>query len=554
MSKMKVHSTKKFDYNRLTEITNELGKSNSIEEWYSKLPMVEAIREILAGYQNALDNVSLVYEQKLSDFFENPTMIMQLKPSQAINDFANELFRNEDDGFSDESNFHLDTTQETNYDLKVYTYDCEQYKSSSRVSSLKNFSENGRFVIDIPLIVKELQCMYASEVEKGGRDAGLNVVKNYLKRCAEPKLAEIVEYWNSQMPEFSMTAFDAGVWNVNIPEKYGGLGMSLLDQIIVGEAVSFGCSGICLALSGAVLPLSSVDIFGTEEQKMKYMGMIASEPCTAALAVTEPVAGSNVAGITTKAVKEGDEYVINGTKMWITGAGPAKYFVTLARTAPDPKTPSSQAFTMFIVDGDAEGVIRGKKEQNMGQRASDTRMVTFDNVRVKKESILGTEGMGFKVAMATFDRTRPFVAGMGCGISWRALHESVKYSLERKTFGVPIAQHQAIMQMISEMTTSFELMRLMTYRAAHYIDIKDPTATYFASVVKYFAAEETNKNAFKAVQIFGGAGYNTEYPVEKLMRDARILPIYEGTTQIQQMIISREVYRNYMNTASVLVK
>jgi len=280
-------------------------------------------------------------------------------------------------------------------------------------------------------------------------------------------------------------------------------------------------------------------IAGNEEQKKKYLTRLIEEPIMCAYGVTEPGAGSDVSAITTKAVRKGDDYVINGQKMWITNGGVADFYFVLARTNPDPKCPASKAFTGFIVDRDIPGVTPGRKEINMGQRCSDTRGITFEDVVVPKENVLIGEGAGFKVAMGAFDKTRPPVAAGAVGIAQRALDEATKYAMERKTFGQPIINHQAVNFMLADMAIGIESSRLCYMKSAWQADNKIRN-TYYASIAKCLAGDVCNKAATDAVQIFGGNGFNTEYPVEKLMRDAKIYQIYEGTAQIQRIIIGRE--------------
>lgn len=263
------------------------------------------------------------------------------------------------------------------------------------------------------------------------------------------------------------------------------------------------------------------------------------EPLMCAYGVTEPGAGSDVAGIKTKAEKKGDQYILNGQKMWITNGGVANWYFVLARTNPDPKASAGKSFTGFIVDGDSPGLTKGRKEKNMGQRASDTRGLTFEDVVVPKENVLIGEGAGFKIAMGAFDRTRPPVAAGAVGLAQRALDEATKYSMERKTFGKVIAEHQAVAFILADMAIGVESSRLAWMRAAWEVD-QGRRNSYYASIAKCLAGDVANKCASDAVQIFGGNGFNTEYPVEKLMRDAKIYQIYEGTAQIQRIIISRE--------------
>jgi len=234
------------------------------------------------------------------------------------------------------------------------------------------------------------------------------------------------------------------------------------------------------------------------------------------------------------------EYIINGQKMWITNGGVANWYFVLARTNPDPKASAGKAFTAFIVEGDTPGLTRGRKEWNMGQRASDTRGLTFEDMRVPAANVLGKEGDGFKIAMMTFDKTRAPVAASAVGLARRAFDEATQYSLQRKTMGKFIAEHQAVAFMLAEMAIGVESARLVTHKAAWQIDNGEKN-TYYASIAKALAADVANKCATDAVQIFGGNGFNSEYPVEKLMRDAKIYQIYEGTAQIQRLIISRDV-------------
>ncbi|VVC86209.1 unnamed protein product [Leptidea sinapis] len=298
-------------------------------------------------------------------------------------------------------------------------------------------------------------------------------------------------------------AWEIGLMNGHVPEHCGGLGLGVFESSLVCEEVAYGCSGLMAS------------IYITE---------------VAAYCVTEPGAGSDVAGVKTKAEKKGDEWILNGQKM---------YFV-LARTNPDPKCPPSKAFTGFIVEREWAGVNPGRKEQNMGQRASDTRGISFEDVRIPKENVLLGEGAGFKIAMGAFDKTRPPVAAGATGLANRALYEATKYSLERKTFGVPIAQHQAVAFMLADMALGVETARLAWQKSAWMVDHGQKN-TLVASIAKCYASEIANKAASDAVQVFGGNGFNTEYPVEKLMRDAKIYQIYEGTSQIQRLIISREI-------------
>ncbi|KAI8926446.1 acyl-CoA dehydrogenase/oxidase [Entophlyctis helioformis] len=336
--------------------------------------------------------------------------------------------------------------------------------------------------------------------------------------------------------EILKKAWEVGLLNLHVPTEYGGPGLGVLDCAIVSEELAYGCTGIQTAAEANGLAEAPVILAGNDFQKKKYLGRMAEEPLMCAYCVTEPGAGSDVAGAKTKAVKKGDKWVINGNKMWITNGGKANWYFVLART--DDTASAGKGFTGFIVDGNSPGITVGKKEINMGQRASDTRGITFEEVVVPDENRLGPVGAGFKIAMGAFDTTRPLVAAAATGLARRALEEATKYAIERKTMGKPIAEHQAIAFMLADMAIGVEAARNLVWKAAWLRD-NGHRNTYYASMAKAYASEVANKNAADAVQIFGGNGFNSEYPVEKLMRDAKIFMIYEGTSQIQRLIISR---------------
>ncbi|KAK0409070.1 hypothetical protein QR680_004325 [Steinernema hermaphroditum] len=337
-----------------------------------------------------------------------------------------------------------------------------------------------------------------------------------------------------------------GLMNVDIPTEYGGLDLDMVSNAIISEAFGYGCTGIGTAILTNDLASTPLVIAASDDIKKRFLTRLIEEPIMASYAVTEPGAGSDVAGIRTKAEKKGDEWVINGSKMWITNGGVSSWFFVLARTDPDPKAPAGKAFTAFVVDGDTPGLSRGKKEINMGQRASDTRGLTFEDVVVPSANVIGAVGEGFKVAMKTFDKAF-MKSAMATGLAGRCLDEAAKYSLERKTFGTPIANHQGVSFMLADMAINLELSRHIVYRAAYEAEMKRPGA-YYASIAKCFAADTANQAAANAVQIFGGNGFNTEYPVEKLMRDAKIFQIYEGTSQVQRLVISRQLLARVKQT------
>ena len=331
-------------------------------------------------------------------------------------------------------------------------------------------------------------------------------------------------------------AHEVGLINTHIPEAYGGIGLGLMECALISEELAFGCSGIQTAIEANGLAEAPLLVAGNDQQKAKYLGRMTEEPLVASYGVTEPGAGSDVANIQTRAVKKGDKWILNGTKMWITNAGYANWFFVLAKTNPDERP--HKALSGFIVDGDAKGVIRGKKEINMGQRCSDTRMVTFEDVEVPEENLLGSVGDGFKIAMGAFDITRPLVASGAVGVAQRALYEATIYAKERKTMGKPIINHQAVAFMLADMQAAVEAARLLVYKASWMKD-KGERNSFYASMAKLLASRAAVSNADQAVQISGGVGSNSESSVEKLYRDAKIFELYEGTSQIQRLVISR---------------
>ncbi|KAF5287310.1 hypothetical protein FQR65_LT02183 [Abscondita terminalis] len=368
-------------------------------------------------------------------------------------------------------------------------------------------------------------------------------IQNVARKFAREEVLPVASHYDKTgewpWPLFKK-AWELGLVNGHIPADLGGLEQNVFDGCLIAEEISYGCSGIQVAIEGTSLGQAPVLLAGNQQQKKKYLGRLVEEPLVAAYCVSEPGAGSDVNGVKTKAVKKGDEWILNGSKMWITGGGVANWYFVLARTSPDPKTPASKAFTAFIVERDSPGVTLGRKEINMGQRASDTRGINFEDVRVPAENVLMGEGAGFKIAMGVFDKTRPPVAAAATGISQRALDEATKYANERKTFGVPIINHQSIAFMLADMAIGVETSRLAWMKSAWVVD-QGKRNSYEAAVAKCYCADVANKCATDAVQIFGGAGFNSEYPVEKLMRDAKIYQIYEGTCQIQRLIISRHL-------------
>jgi acyl-CoA dehydrogenase len=337
--------------------------------------------------------------------------------------------------------------------------------------------------------------------------------------------------------EIFKKAWETGLMNIEIPEAYGGLGGSCLDNCLVQEEVAFGCAGMNTSMAANSLGSMPLLIAGTDEQKKKYLSRLTGELSFAAYCCSEPDAGSDVAGMRTRVTKHGDDYVLNGQKRWITNGGVAGFYTVFATFDPAMK---HKGIACFVVDANAPGVKPGRKEDKMGHRASNTTDVIFEDCKIPKSALVGTEDSGFKVAMKTFDRSRPWIAAAAAGLIRRSLEESRNYALERKTFGAAIAQHQAVQFMLAEMAIAYEGTRLLTHKAAWQVDKGDLSAITSA-YAKAYGADAAMRSATDAVQIFGGYGYTKEYPVEKLMRDAKLLQIYEGTSQIQRVVIARNV-------------
>ena len=337
--------------------------------------------------------------------------------------------------------------------------------------------------------------------------------------------------------EILRKGWDVGLMNTHVPEEYGGLGLGVLEGCLIGEEIAAACSGIGTAMEANQLAEAPVIVGGSEEQKKKWLAPMVEEFKLAAYAVTEPGAGSDVMGLKTTARKVGSEYVINGSKMWITSAGVADWFFVIALT--DPKR-GARGMSAFIVPAKTPGVEVGKKEQTMGQRASDTRAINFVDVVVPEANRIGGEGRGWFLAMKAFEHTRPVVAAAGVGVARAAMEHAIRYAKERKAFGRPISAQQAVAFMLAEMARDVEASRLLTWRAAWRID-QGKSSLLEAAYAKLMAADTAMRVTTDAVQIFGGYGFSREYPVEKLMRDAKVFQIYEGTSQIQRHIIAGEV-------------
>jgi acyl-CoA dehydrogenase len=332
-------------------------------------------------------------------------------------------------------------------------------------------------------------------------------------------------------------AFEVGLMNVHVPEEYGGPGLDYLSGSLIEEEFGWGCSGIGTTLASNGLGSAPVLLGGSAKTKKKYLSLLTEEPRLCSFCLTEPDAGSDVSGMKTSAVKKGDKYVLNGSKMFITNGSYADWFTVYAKTDPDA---GHRGISAFVVESSWDGVSVDKKEDKMGQRASNTAALSFNDVEIPAENLIGEENHGFKLAMMTLDRTRPGVAALAVGIAQAAFEFASEYAKERVQFGVPIAMHQAIQFMIADMATKIEAARLLTWQSAVLLD-QGRRNTLQSSHAKRFAADSAMEVAVDAVQVYGGYGFIKEYPVEKLMRDAKIMQLYEGTSQIQRLVIAREI-------------
>jgi len=331
------------------------------------------------------------------------------------------------------------------------------------------------------------------------------------------------------------------LFRVFIDEKYGGLpeGTPIMNMVIVTEELSKACGGIALSFAGTALGALPIILSGSEEQKQKWLPDVAAGKRLVGFALTEPQAGSDAAAVRTTALRDGDHYVLNGTKQWITNGGEAELYSVIALTNP-AKGP--RGASCIVVEKGTPGFSFGKKEHKLGIRASQTMELVFQDVKVPVEDRLGQEGDGFRIAMATLDGGRIGIAAQALGIAQAALDQAVAYAKDRVQFGKPVAANQAVSFMLADMATKLEAARLLTYRAAYLKDQGKPYSKE-AAMAKCFASDSAMAITIDAVQIFGGNGYTRDYPVERLMRNAKITQIYEGTNQVQRMVISGAVLR-----------
>jgi acyl-CoA dehydrogenase len=365
------------------------------------------------------------------------------------------------------------------------------------------------------------------------------LAREFGEKEIRPRAAEYDEH-QTHPADLIAKAHELGLMNVHIPEEYGGLGLPGFEGVLIGEELSWGCSGVAVSIVANTLGAAPVMIAGSDEQKRTWLPPLLDEPLLCSFALSEPDAGSDAARVKTTAEQRGGEYVLNGSKMFISNAGHAAWSVVFAST---DRSRGHKGLSAFVVPMDADGVTIEKHLDKMGQRATDTSAFALNDVVIPAANRLGEEGDGFKIAMQTLDFTRPGTAAGAVGVAQAAYEYAVEYAKERVTFDVPIAMHQGVNFLIADMATEIEASRLLTWQAAWMLDSGyGRKATLYSSFAKRFSADTAMKVTTDAVQIFGGYGYIKEYPVEKLMRDAKLFQIYEGTSQIQRLVIAKEIF------------
>ena len=369
------------------------------------------------------------------------------------------------------------------------------------------------------------------------------MIRDLARQIAEEKVvpvrAELDE--EEKFPwEIMKVLAQSDLFGLFIPEAYGGLGKGCFELCLAVEELSRACLGVATTYAANALGTYPLLLFGNEEQKKRYLPDITTGKRLVAFGLTEANAGSDAAGIQTTAKLDGNEYVLNGTKQWITNGGEAEIYTIIAMT---DKTKGARGASAFVVEKGIQGFTFGKKEKKMGIRASSTCELIFDNCRIPKENIIGREGMGFIIAMKTLDNARAGVGAQGVGLAQGAFEEALKFARQRIQFGHPIISFQAVQHMLADMATEIEAARALVYAVARYADSGAKDFTKESAMAKVYATDVAMKVAVNAVQVMGGSGYMREYPVEKMMRDAKILQIYEGTNQIQRNVIGQALVR-----------
>ncbi len=373
-----------------------------------------------------------------------------------------------------------------------------------------------------------------------------NMIRDLARQIADEKIRPVAAEYDEK-EEFPWSILkviaESDLSGIYIEEAYGGMGGGITELCIATEEFSKACGGIAVSYAASALGSYPIILYGSEEQKKKYLPDIASGKKLAAFGLTEASAGSDAGALSTTAIKDGDYYILNGVKQWITNGGEAETYTIVAMT---DKSKGSRGASTFIVEKGTPGFEFGKKEKKLGIRSSTTRELIFTNCKVPKENLLGKEGLGFIVAMKTFDKSRPGIGAQAVGIAQGALDHALRYAKERVQFGKPVTSFQGIQFMLADMGTQVEAARALVYSTAKLIDSGAKDISKLSAMSKLFASDVAMKVTTDAVQIFGGYGYMREYPVEKYMRDAKITQIYEGTNQIQRSIIASEMIKEML--------
>ncbi len=373
-----------------------------------------------------------------------------------------------------------------------------------------------------------------SDDEKALQDTA----KKFARDVMRPKAQEYDE--KSEFPkDIIQKAWELGLMNMTIPTEYGGVGLPHFSQVVVGEELAWGCAGMATSMIANDLALLPIEIGGSDEQKKRFLTPFTETFKLASFGLTEPSAGSDVASLRCTARREGDFYVVNGQKQWITNGEFADQYTLFVTTDPAKR---HKGITCLVMEGRPKGFSTGKHENKMGQRASNTVTLTFEDVKIPVANRIGQEGEGFMIAMATLDNSRPLTAIFAVGNARAAMEHAIEYAKLRQQFGKPIAEFQGIQFMLADMATDIHAARLLTWQSAWMLDAGEKN-TLVSSHAKRFAADMAMKVTTDAVQVFGGYGYSKEYPVEKLMRDAKLIQVYEGTSQVQRMVIARELLK-----------
>ena len=369
------------------------------------------------------------------------------------------------------------------------------------------------------------------------------MIRDLARQIAEEKIvpvrAELDEH-NKFPTEIMKAMAQADLFGIYIPEEYGGLGKKSLELCICVEELSKACLGVSTSFAANALGTYPILLHGSDAQKKKYLPDIAAGKKLVAFGLTEANAGSDASGVQTTAKLEGNEYVINGTKQWITNGGEADIYTIIAIT---DRSKGPRGASAFIVEKDTPGFTFGKKENKMGIRASSTTELIFNNCRIPRENLIAKEGIGFIVAMKTLDSSRTGVGAQGVGVAQGAIDEALKFAKQRIQFGQPVTSFQAIQHMLADMQTQTEAARALVYSVARFIDTGAKDVSRASAMAKLFATDTAMKVTIDAVQVMGGSGYMKEYPVEKMMRDAKILQIYEGTNQIQRNVVALDMIK-----------